>query len=101
MNIDARFGAILSIVLLLCPERDNLLAEYDAVVNDCIRAVDRFAADPKDRTAENEARKARAKIENVRTKIRQHCLEHGCDPDWIKPLVQPGGGAAMNRSFGS
>jgi hypothetical protein len=41
--------------------------------------------------ATEEIRKTRARMEDSRAQIRQHCIEHGCDPKYLGSLTDVSG----------
>ena len=60
-----------------CADRDQLWAEY-------IQAVDSFIRMLSISECDSRVADARRVVESYRDKIRQHCVEHGCDPDYLE-----------------
>ena len=70
-----------------CVERDRLWFEYHAslknalaIVNEMIRTSDPAHSDF--------AREANKTIAASRIAIHQHCVDHGCHPEWLEALEQ-------------
>ena len=69
---------------LNCDERNRLWIEYSQALDSyshAIRSATRFPNSQALLAAVGEAHKI---IEKCRCSIRDHCLEHGCNPEWSK-----------------
>jgi hypothetical protein len=66
----------------MCPERDRLWTQYDEALARFIAAVDQAnnGVPPSTFAAENASRE----VASIRAAIREHCEQHGCDPDWLR-----------------
>jgi hypothetical protein len=63
----------------MCAKRDDLWQQYDAALAAYIAVVNRFVQLGR---ATAEITETRAKVEDSRAQVRQHCVEHGCDPEY-------------------
>ena len=69
---------------LICDERDRLWNEYGKALLGYCRAVDAVVELPYSDELWEVVREAQNIVETCRGLIREHCLEHGCDPNWLK-----------------
>ena len=71
----------------LCTDRDRLRAEYDAALQEYTVTLEAKARIPHYGLFEREsqttlhAQAALAVLELRHVRLRNHCLEHGCDPE--------------------
>lgn len=68
----------------VCEERDRLWNAYGEALGSYSRAIRELAALSYRERLWEEADQARKPVEGYRNAIREHCIEHGCDPDWMK-----------------
>ena len=73
---------------LMCAERDQLWAEYDAALRAYTAAVRQFAGGHRSPEAAAAVAHTHASVDEARIMLRRHCEECGCDPDWIRLLEQ-------------
>jgi hypothetical protein len=64
----------------MCGERDQLWREYDAALRRYIEAVKAFINAAGRYDTGNDVAELRYQIDDIRARIREHCLEHGCEP---------------------
>lgn len=69
-------------MLSVCPECARLWAEYDGVLKRYAAAVGLM--DGKSGDLDKQAEAAQVKTYECREKIKRHCMEHVCDPLWLK-----------------
>ena len=70
-------------MLVLCPNRDRLWNEYYKGMAEYIAAVQRFSAKDS-RGIGDDIAIARAFASERRDMIREHCEQHGCDPEFLR-----------------
>jgi hypothetical protein len=68
----------------MCDEREALWVEYQNAMRAYIKAVNRIAY-----ACYTNTRYEREVLHQLRQRIVTHCLEHGCDPDWVKQTLPP------------
>ena len=69
---------------LICDERDRLWNEYGNALLAYSHSVRAAAGLPQSRTCWEAVSEAHEAVKTRRGTIRKHCLDHGCDPDWLR-----------------
>ena len=69
---------------LICDERDRLWSAYTAAVRSYSRAKHALSKLPHTESLFKDLEQANKAVETYRSAMRKHCIEHGCDPDWLK-----------------
>ena len=69
---------------LICDERNRLCLEYREALDSYTHAVRAAAELAHSHALWKPVSEAHDVLESCRSAIRNHCLEHGCDPEWLK-----------------
>lgn len=70
-----------------CSVRDRLWVDYNHALEKYLNVIDLMAENalPRAEALQTEGTLAVA-VSQIRTKLRKHCGEHGCDSEQVKPL---------------
>ena len=73
-----------SVMRLICDDRDRLWNEYGKALRAYSHAVAAVAELPYSHVLWEAVREAQKTVATCRTTIRDHCIEHACNPEWLK-----------------